>query len=170
VLDAAEGRADPGPTSRELPRGVVVAAEDVPLGGRAPASAPLVVIDMGPCPADPARATAEAVAFAEAARTAGWPTGPAVAVRTGFTDASEAVLARLRVLRAAGLCDLADLAAPFGGAAEPDMVLDALEAADTVRTALRVPVMLSGFWARPDQVATHILAGRIDAWCVPGPQ
>ncbi|MFI1931371.1 FAD-dependent monooxygenase [Streptomyces sp. NPDC020330] len=171
VLGAAEDRAaDAGSASRGLPRGVVVAAGDVPLGGRAHASAPLVVIDMGPCPKDPARATAEAEAYAGTARAAGWPAGPAVAVRTGFTDAAEAVLARLRVLRAAGLCDLADLAAPPGGTAEPETVLDALEAADTVRTALGAPVMLSGFRARPDQVATHILAGRIDAWCVPGPQ
>ncbi|MFI1223569.1 MULTISPECIES: FAD-dependent monooxygenase [unclassified Streptomyces] len=170
VLGAADDPADPGPASRDLPRGVVVAAEDVILGGRPHASAPLVVIDMGPCPRDPERAAAEAGAFAEAARAAGWPAGPAVAVRTGFADAAEAALARLRVLRAAGLCDLADLAAPFGGAAEPDTVLDALEAADTVRTALGVPVMLSGFRARPDQVATQVLAGRIDAWCVPGPQ
>ncbi|MFD4370807.1 FAD-dependent monooxygenase [Streptomyces sp. NPDC058486] len=167
VLRAAAGEV-PGPIAQGLPQGVVVAAGDVPGAGATLASAPLLVIDMGPCPEDPARAAAEAGAFAETVRASGTSTGPAVAVRTGCTGATEAVTARLRVLRAAGLCDLADLAAPPGAASEPDAVLDALEAADTVRTALGVPVMLSGFRVRPDQVATHVLAGRIDAWCVPG--
>lgn len=182
VLGTVDGPADPGPAWQHLPRGTVVAAERVPLADRAGAAAPLVVIDMGPCPPDPARATAGAEALVAAAHTAGWPLGPAVAVRTRFTDAGgtavggavsspggEALLARLRVMRSAGLCDLVDLAARSGGTAEPDALLDALEQADTVRSALGVPVMLSGFQARPDQVATHVLAGRIDAWCVSAP-
>ncbi|MFC0843803.1 FAD-dependent monooxygenase [Streptomyces noboritoensis] len=182
LLATADGPADTGPAWQHLPRGTVVVAERVPLVDRAGAAPPLVVIDMGPCPTDPAQATAGAEALVAAAHTAGWPMSPAVAVRTGFTDVGgtavggavsnpggEALLARLRVMRSAGLCDLVDLAARSGGPAEPDALLDVLEHADTVRSALGVPIMLSGFQARPDQIATHVLAGRIDAWCVSAP-
>ncbi|MGW6556293.1 FAD-dependent monooxygenase [Streptomyces hydrogenans] len=146
----------------------VVAAGDAPDAGAAPGAAPLLVVDLGPCPRDPAEAEAGARAFAATLRAAGRRAGRAVAVRTGFAGAAEAATARLRVLRAAGLCDLADLAAPSDGTSDPEAVLDALETADAVRTALSVPVMLSGFRARPDQIATHVLAGRIDAWRVSG--
>ncbi|WP_198535577.1 FAD-dependent monooxygenase [Streptomyces caatingaensis] len=146
--------------------------------GRDGATAALGLIDMGPCPPDGARAATEAEtlatslaeALAEDARAAGRPPAPAVAVRTpcsGGTGAAGATLARLRVMRRAGLCDLVDLAAPDGGTADPEALLDALELADTVRSSLGVAVLLSGFQARPDQIATHVLAGRVDAWCVP---
>ncbi|MEU2656772.1 FAD-dependent monooxygenase [Streptomyces sp. NPDC007325] len=163
------GAEEPETGAPGLVQGVVVAAGDLPGVRAALASgAPLLVLDLGPCPGEPERAAEEAGAFARAVRAAGPRTGRAVAVRTGLGPA-DAVTARLRVLREAGLCDLADLAAPPGGTAEPEAVLDALDTADTVRAALGVPVMPSGFRVRPDQVATHVLAGRIDAWCGPGP-
>ncbi|MFE2110701.1 FAD-dependent monooxygenase [Kitasatospora sp. NPDC059463] len=195
VLDLGDGTPE-GAVPQDAPYGCVLAPPGRPAGGAVvtadrladhlagPASRhsdappPLVVVDMGVCPPDPARAGGEAAALSAAVadRGGGRAPGAVVAVRSTVAatggpasgGAVEALLARLRAMRSAGLCELADLDAGPGGGADPEAVLDALEWADAVRSALGIPVMLSGFRARPDQAEPHILAGRIDAWCVRG--
>ncbi|MFF2351513.1 FAD-dependent monooxygenase [Kitasatospora sp. NPDC058115] len=195
VLDLGDGTPE-GAVPQDAPYGCVLAPPGRPAGGAivtadrladhlaGPASRhsaappPLVVVDMGVCPPDPARAGGEAAALSAAVadRGGGRAPGAVVAVRSTVAatggpasgGAVEALLARLRAMRSAGLCELADLDAGPGGGAAPEAVLDALEWADAVRSALGIPVMLSGFRARPDQAEPHILAGRIDAWCVRG--
>lgn len=187
VLEPSDSPADDSRRAQwhRLPRGTVIDASELSryLTARQPAieaTPQFTVVDMRACPPDPARAAAEAEGLLDAVPEtgSGRTAESVVAVRNRISPAGEtvpplaleALLARLRVMRSAGLCDLVDLAADRDGVTDPDTVLNALEWADAIRSALGVPAMLSGFRVRPDQVEPHILAGRIDAWCVPGPE
>ncbi|KUJ68027.1 hypothetical protein ACZ90_22515 [Streptomyces albus subsp. albus] len=172
VLHPAGEPADGSGPDGAVPGTVLHAGE---LTGGATGAAELTVVDAGPCPADPAVAAREAQALADRLRRVSALADAPLAIRSEVPHVvgrsahppAAALLARLRVLRRAGLCALADLAAPRDRAATVDDLLAALEEAGVVRGTLTVPTMLSGFAARPEQVEFHLLAGRIDLWCVP---
>jgi salicyloyl-CoA 5-hydroxylase len=135
----------------------------------------LALLDLGPCPPTPERARRQAEFVVREVGGAGGADGrgPVVAVRTEAdidrspNETLPPLLARLRVLHDAGLCALVDVMAPKGRNLGTDDAMTALETAGMVRAALGVPTMLSGFGDHPEQVEAHVLAGRIDLWCMP---